>query len=178
MRGKDNSMDINIFEIQQGKCCQVPGHWEKRVFPDFDSILFLRTDCSPQLHFRKLFPFPSLFLPFQKSLGECMPSEYHFQLAFFSYNGENLDATFNSSVSLRLEWWGYFCLYNSLKKKKKVNLQIIWCTPSPFNQFFLITLIWVISDNCGSFPLFLAVFLPNERTKHFLNSFRDLNNTS
>ena len=118
MRGKYNSMDINIFEIQQGKCCQVPGHWEKRVFPDFNSILFLRTDCSPQLHFRKLFPFPPLSLPFQKSLGECMPSEYHFQLAFFSYNGENLDATFNNSVSLRLEWWGYFCLYNSLKKKK------------------------------------------------------------
>ena len=30
------------------------------------------------------FPFPALSLPFQKSLGECMPSEYHFQLAFSS----------------------------------------------------------------------------------------------
>lgn len=73
------------------------------MFTDFDSILLLRTDSSPQLHLGNFFPFPSLSLPFQKSLGECMPSEYRFQMAFSFQNDENLDAILNNSVSLRLE---------------------------------------------------------------------------
>ena len=125
--------------------------------------------------FRKLFSFPVSLLTLSEEFGGV----YALWISF-------------SNGFLFLEWWEPRCHFEQLSifearmmrlllpvqlfKKKNVNLQIIWCTSSPFNQF-LITLIWVISDNCGSCPLFLRAFLPNERTKHFLNSFRDLNNT-